>query len=45
MYQDDFSDTFSETKTYINLLDQQRGHRFDKTFPEFYQLLGTEFLK
>lgn len=38
MYQDDFSDTFSETKTYINLLDQQRGHRFDETFPEFYQL-------
>lgn len=39
MYQDDFSDTFNETKTYINLLDQQRGHRFSETFPEFYQLL------
>jgi hypothetical protein len=42
MYQDDFSDTFDKTKKYINLLDQQRGHKFDETFPEFYQLLKDE---
>ena len=42
MYQDDFSDTFDETKKYINLLDQQRGHKFKDAFPEFYQLLKDE---
>ena len=42
MYQDDFIDSFDETKKYINLLDQQRGHRFEDTFPEFYQLLKDE---
>jgi MoaA/NifB/PqqE/SkfB family radical SAM enzyme len=39
MYQDDFSDTFDETQKIINLLDKQRNHKFEETFPEFYQLL------
>jgi hypothetical protein len=42
MYQNDFSDSFEETKTFIQLLDQQRGHKFEETFPEFYQLLKDE---
>lgn len=42
MYQNDFSDSFEETKTFIQLLDQQRDHKFEETFPEFYQLLKDE---
>ena len=39
MYQDDLSDSFKETQKIITLLDQQRGHKFKETFPEFYNIL------
>lgn len=39
MNQQDLSEKFNLTRDYIKSLDEQRGQKFNETFPEFHQLL------